>query len=125
MALLGPASGVAAQRPFLPPQLDLLQRPGAARTNLLDSAGAAGAAGAPGAATPPAKFDTIIGRALSAVESAQSNAAATTRSVLLGDNGRMHESMIAMQEASLSLSLMIEVRNKVVEGYQELMRMPV
>jgi len=37
----------------------------------------------------------------------------------------LHQSVIAMQEASLSFSLMVEVRNKVVESYQELMRMPV
>jgi flagellar hook-basal body complex protein FliE len=30
-----------------------------------------------------------------------------------------------MQEASVAFSLMVEVRNKVVEGFQELMRMPV
>jgi flagellar hook-basal body complex protein FliE len=33
--------------------------------------------------------------------------------------------VIAMQEASVAFSLMVEVRNKVVESYQELMRMPV
>lgn len=33
--------------------------------------------------------------------------------------------MIALQEASVAFSLMVEVRNKVVDGYQELMRMPV
>jgi flagellar hook-basal body complex protein FliE len=43
----------------------------------------------------------------------------------MGDNPNLHQSVIAMQEASLSFSLMVEVRNKVVESYQELMRMPV
>ena len=33
--------------------------------------------------------------------------------------------MIAMQEASVAFQLMVQVRNKVVESYQELMRMPV
>jgi flagellar hook-basal body complex protein FliE len=33
--------------------------------------------------------------------------------------------MIAMQEASVAFSLMVEVRNKLVEGYQEIMRMQV
>jgi flagellar hook-basal body complex protein FliE len=33
--------------------------------------------------------------------------------------------VIAMQEASTALSLMVAVRNKLVESYQELMRMQV
>ena len=36
-----------------------------------------------------------------------------------------HKSVIAMQEASVAFSLMVEVRNKLVESYQELMRMQV
>ena len=33
--------------------------------------------------------------------------------------------MIAMQEAGVAFLLMVEVRNKLLEGYQELMRMQV
>jgi flagellar hook-basal body complex protein FliE len=33
--------------------------------------------------------------------------------------------MIAMQEASVSFQLMVEVRNKLLESYQELMKMQV
>jgi flagellar hook-basal body complex protein FliE len=33
--------------------------------------------------------------------------------------------MIALQEANVAFQLMVQVRNKVVESYQELMRMPV
>ena len=50
---------------------------------------------------------------------------AVTRSVLLGDQGQLHQSVIAMQEASVAFSLMVQVRNKLVDSYQELMRMPV
>ena len=42
---------------------------------------------------------------------------------LLGDSDQLHQSVIAMQEASVALSLMVEVRNKLVDSYQELMRM--
>ncbi len=59
------------------------------------------------------------------VENRQAEARAVTRSVLLGENPNLHQSVIAMQEASVAFSLMVEVRNKVVESYQELMRMPV
>lgn len=40
-----------------------------------------------------------------------------------GEPVEIHEVMIASQEASLAMSMMIEIRNKLVEGYQELMRM--
>ena len=37
----------------------------------------------------------------------------------------LHQVMIANEEASLSFQLMVEVRNKLLESYQELMRMQV
>jgi flagellar hook-basal body complex protein FliE len=84
-----------------------------------------GLKGPPGVAPVDGKFDDIFGKLVGEVEQRQADASAVTRSVLLGDNPNLHQSVIAMQEASLSFSLMVEVRNKVVEGYQELMRMPV
>jgi flagellar hook-basal body complex protein FliE len=79
------------------------------------------------AGVPPAGggFGDIFEKLVGDVEQKQANAAQITRSVLLGDNPNLHQSVIAMQEASISFGLMVEVRNKVVEGYQELMRMPV
>ena len=65
-----------------------------------------------------------FGKLIDAVESKQLESAAAARDVMLGRTDQIHQSVIAMQEASVSLSLMIETRNKLVEGYQELMRMP-
>jgi len=76
----------------------------------------------PGANKP---FAAMFDQAISSVETRQAEAAAITKEVLLGNNPNLHQSVIAMQEASLSFSLMVEVRNKVVQSYQELMRMPV
>lgn len=81
--------------------------------------------GAPGVAPAGGQFGDIFEKMVDGVEKSQADAGEVTRSVLLGDNPNLHQSVIAMQEASLSFSLMVEVRNKVVEGYQELMRMPV
>ena len=61
----------------------------------------------------------------SAPQQQQAQADRVTQQVLLGDSGQLHQSVIAMQEASLSFSLMVQVRNKLVESYQELMRMQV
>ena len=80
---------------------------------------------APSAAPAGAGFGSIFEKLVGDVEARQTEASAVTRSVLLGDNPNLHQSVLAMQEASLAFSLMVEVRNKVVESYQELMRMPV
>jgi flagellar hook-basal body complex protein FliE len=42
-----------------------------------------------------------------------------------GKGRNLHEAVLAMEMADTSLRLMVTVRNKVVEAYQEIMRMPV
>jgi flagellar hook-basal body complex protein FliE len=76
-------------------------------------------------ATGPSDFAGVLSQLASPLIDKQSEAAALTKSVLLGQGTPLHQSVIAMQEASVAFSLMVEVRNKVVEGFQELMRMPV
>ena len=77
-------------------------------------------------ATPPAEgFGKVLDGLVSMVENKQASAQAVTRQVLLGDSGQLHQSVIAMQEASVAFSMMVEVRNKLVDSYQELMRMQV
>jgi flagellar hook-basal body complex protein FliE len=73
----------------------------------------------------PGGFGQVFGQLVSAVDGKQKEAQAITRDVLLGNSDNLHQSMIAMQEAGVAFQLMVEVRNKVVESYQELMRMPV
>ena len=85
----------------------------------------AGKIGAPTAAPAGDAFAKVFDQLVGTVESKQAQAAAVTRNVLVGDQGQLHQSVIAMQEASVAFSLMVEVRNKIVDSYQELMRMPV
>ncbi|MEN9403059.1 MAG: Flagellar hook-basal body complex protein FliE, partial [Verrucomicrobiota bacterium] len=68
---------------------------------------------------------TMLEGLVSNVSDKQAQAKAVTQQVLLGENDQLHQSVIAMQEASVAFSLMVEVRNKLVESYQELMRMQV
>ncbi len=75
--------------------------------------------------TQPGGFGQVFDQLVSSVDAKQTEAQSLTRDVLLGKNDQLHQSMIAMQEASVAFQLMVEVRNKVVESYQELMRMPV
>ena len=71
------------------------------------------------------RFGTMLEGLVSNVAGKQAQAADLTKQVLLGENDQLHQSVIAMQEASVAFSLMVEVRNKLVESYQELMRMQV
>ena len=73
----------------------------------------------------PQGFGTMLDGLVSMVDAKQTQAADLTRQVLLGDTDQLHQSVIAMQEASTAFSLMVEVRNKLVDSYQELMRMQV
>ena len=69
-------------------------------------------------------FGSVIDGLVSSVDAKETEASKLTKDVLLGKNDQLHQSMIAMQEASTAFGLMIQVRNKVVDSYQELMRMP-
>jgi flagellar hook-basal body complex protein FliE len=118
MLPIGSPSGISAVSPAA-------LRPSWESSPLRESPGTGAPAGpfTPGPAG--AGFGDVLENMVSGVEQRQADAGAITRSVLLGENPNLHQSVIAMQEASIAFSLMVEVRNKVVESYQELMRMPV
>lgn len=79
----------------------------------------------PDTAAPAGGFGQVLDGLVSTVAAKQGAAQAATRQVLLGDSDQLHQSVIAMQEASVAFTMMVEVRNKLVESYQELMRMQV
>jgi flagellar hook-basal body complex protein FliE len=81
-----------------------------------------GGAAGPG---PADGFGKMLDGLVASVDAKQTEAQALTQKVLLGDSDQLHQSVIAMQEAGVSFSLMVEVRNKLIESYQELMRMQV
>ena len=68
-------------------------------------------------------FGQVLDGLISTVSAQQEASQAMTRKVLLGESDQLHQSVIAMQEASVAFTMMVEVRNKLVESYQELMRM--
>lgn len=79
----------------------------------------------PAEATQHSSFSNLIDRAVQEVDGKMKTAAADQAKVLTGETNNLHQAMISMQEASLAFSLMVEVRNKLVDSYQELMRMQV
>jgi flagellar hook-basal body complex protein FliE len=45
--------------------------------------------------------------------------------LMTGESQDLHSTMIAVQKADVSFQMMMQVRNKLVQAYQEIMRMPV
>ena len=65
------------------------------------------------------------GSFLDAVNELQAQAGALQKSLYSDNPTELHRVMIAAQEAGTAMELMVEIRNKLVEAYQELMRMPI
>lgn len=50
---------------------------------------------------------------------------AEVRRLALGEAGNLHEVMMRLENAKLSFELAVQVRNKLLEAYQEIMRMQI
>lgn len=70
-------------------------------------------------------FSSFFKDAINQVNDAQIQSDNLTKKMALGENVELHDVMIASQKASVTLQATMEVRNKVVEAYQEIMRMQV
>ena len=79
--------------------------------------------------TPPTSatgsFENLLGSFVNDVNQKQVAANDSVNQMLSGKNVSLHQTMISMEEASLSFQMMVEVRNKLLDSYQELMKMQV
>lgn len=79
---------------------------------------------APGtAASPSGEFRDLLSTAMNAVEQTQQQAKSAVESFLAGDTTELHSVALAGQRADLSMDLFLQVRNKVISAYQEIMKM--
>ena len=70
-------------------------------------------------------FGDLLNQFVGEVNDKQIASGQAVNDLLAGKDIPLHQAMIAMQEAGVAFQLMVEVRNKLLEGYQELMRMQV
>lgn len=70
-------------------------------------------------------FKVALSQAIKDVNSLQQESAAKTTLLASGGTDNLHDVMITGQKASITLQATVEVRNKVIEAYQEIMRMQV
>lgn len=67
-------------------------------------------------------FKELLVESLEKVNADQLNAEALDTKLALGETDNIHEVLIASQKAELSLSFAVEIRNKILESYKEIMR---
>ncbi|MDR3765000.1 MAG: flagellar hook-basal body complex protein FliE [Acidobacteriota bacterium] len=84
---------------------------------------AASSAGALQDATGAGGFTSVLNSAISEVNQLHTDAAQKVNSLLTGSGEDVHSATLAVERASLSFDLMLQVRNKVVSAYQEISRM--
>ena len=70
-------------------------------------------------------FGNYLKDALKEVNRLESHADTLTKKLAAGENVDIHDVMIATEKANIALQLTIQVRNKAVEAYNEIMRMQI
>ncbi|HXB60225.1 MAG TPA: flagellar hook-basal body complex protein FliE [Candidatus Acidoferrales bacterium] len=70
-------------------------------------------------------FSSMLGKMVSDVSAQQNMSAQAVGALQSGQNIPLHQAVIAMEEANISFQLMVEVRNRMLDAYQEVMRMQV
>ncbi len=69
-------------------------------------------------------FANTIKDSLNKVNDLQENKDTMIKSFATGEKQNVHELMVSLQKAGMAMRMTSAVRNKVLEGYKELMKMP-
>jgi flagellar hook-basal body complex protein FliE len=77
------------------------------------------------AAQSGGSFQNLLGEFVGEVNAKQIAAGDAITGLMSGKNVSLHQAMISMEEASVSFQMMVEVRNRLLDSYQELMRMQI
>lgn len=70
-------------------------------------------------------FADSLKKAVNSVDALQKDADVKMQELATGKSQNIHETMIAAEKADIALKLMVQVRNKIIDAYQEIMRMQV
>jgi flagellar hook-basal body complex protein FliE len=77
------------------------------------------------ASKPSAPFADALKGAITETTRLQNEADRTAVGALTGNTANLHQAMIALEKADISFKTMLQVRNRVLEAYQEIMRIQV
>jgi flagellar hook-basal body complex protein FliE len=70
-------------------------------------------------------FGDFLNKAIGEVNSLQQDSSQLKSNLVTGNIEDIHQVMIASEKANLAFQLTLQIRNKVIEAYQEIMRMQV
>ncbi len=73
---------------------------------------------------PLSDFKKILSKSIQETNHLLALADQSTQGMILGEKD-VHQAMIALEQANLAFRLMIQVRNKIVSAYEEIMRMQI
>ena len=82
-----------------------------------------GAGGATGGAQGEVGFGDLLKQALQEVNQTSTQADVEARNLMTGQSADMHTAMLAVQKADLSFQMMMAVRSKLIDAYNQVMRM--
>ena len=80
---------------------------------------------APAKTEEGASFGDMLKTAISTANELQKQSDVEIQKLMTGETQDLHTTMIAVQKADLSFQMMMQVRNKIVQAYQEIMHMQV
>ncbi len=69
-----------------------------------------------------ASFGEVLKDAIATVNELQKQSDLEIQKLMTGETQDLHSTLIAVQKADLSFQMMMQVRNKIVQAYQEIMR---
>jgi len=70
-------------------------------------------------------FGDMVKTAIKEVDDLHEKADVAVENLARGDVRDLHSTMIAMEKASISFELLMQVRNKVIDAYSEIKRMSI
>ncbi len=70
-------------------------------------------------------FSAMLQAAVAEVNNTQQDAKQLSEQFAQGDSANLQDVVVSLQKASVSFQAMVQVRNKLVSAYQEVMNMPV
>ena len=75
--------------------------------------------------SPSGSFGQMLMGSLNRVNRLQQEASAGIENLANGKQTDIHQTMIAVEKASVSFELLMQIRNKLISAYDKIMRMPV
>jgi len=70
-------------------------------------------------------FSQILKESIEEVNRLQQEADKAIQNLARGEHKSIHETMIALEKADISFQMIMQIRNKLIEAYQEIMRMQI